>query len=334
MKQLTLYTLALFWVLLGCKNQKEDLYSKVSNLDTESKSPKTHPGKKLLENQCYVCHSPTAPEKEGRIGPPMIAIKAHYIKEGTTKEAFTEALWNFVEKPTMEKVKLKGAVKRFGLMPYQPFNKEDIEKIAEYLYDYQIEEPDWFKAHWENGKGKKRKPYNNKGKKTSDAMPKTPKDIGLHYALSTKKVLGKNLMGTIQKKGTEAALEFCNVKAYPLTDSMAKKHHATIKRVSDLPRNPLNKANTEELNKIKYFKKQIAVNAAIEPIVETKDGKNQFYYPITTNSMCLQCHGQPKTDIKENVLASIDKLYPKDLAKGYTVNELRGIWSITFNTTE
>ncbi len=29
-------------------------------------------------------------------------------------------------------------------------------------------------------------------------------------------------------------------------------------------------------------------------------------------------------------MASLDKLYPKDKARGYSENEIRGIWSITF----
>ena len=76
---------------------------------------------------------------------------------------------------------------------------------------------------------------------------KTYADIGLEYALGTKKVLGKNLMESIQKKGTLEALVFCNHRAIPLTDSMSTKFNASIKRVSDNNRNPNNKANKEEL---------------------------------------------------------------------------------------
>ena len=64
---------------------------------------------------------------------------------------------------------------------------------------------------------------------------------GLKYALTTKAVLGKNLMKTIQKKGTLEAVTFCNKQAYPLTDSMSLVHNAIIKRVTDQPRNPSNK---------------------------------------------------------------------------------------------
>lgn len=45
-------------------------------------------------------------------------------------------------------------------------------------------------------------------------------------------------MTAIQQKGTIAALDFCNVQAIPLTNSMSTHYNAVIKRVSDRNRNP------------------------------------------------------------------------------------------------
>ena len=82
--------------------------------------------------------------------------------------------------------------------------------------------------------------------------------IGLDMAFSTKKQLGKNLMGTMKKKGTKEALQFCNLKAMPLTDSMGLVHQARIKRVSDKTRNPNNKANKTELKSMETFKNMLS----------------------------------------------------------------------------
>src|SRR5690606_11543773 len=123
--------------------------------------------------------------------------------------------------------------------------------------------------------------------------PRSYEENGLEYALATKKLLGENLMGTIQKQGTLEALAFCNVQAMPLTDSMSTKYNASIKRVSDKFRNPTNKANPEELIYIEQFKKQLADKKEPKPIVVEKGNQVQFYYPIPTNTMCLQCHGKP-----------------------------------------
>lgn len=47
--------------------------------------------------------------------------------------------------------------------------------------------------------------------------------------------------------------------------------------------------------------------------------------------MCLQCHGTHRKTIQPDVFKTITGLYPKDKAIGYDVNEVRGIWSITYN---
>lgn len=311
--------------LFSC-NKKNENYKPVTEKDKLEVSDNLD-GKKLMETHCYLCHSPSAPEGEGRIAPPMVAIKARYIdKEGYNKEEFIAAVKSFVENPTEDKALMYGAVRKHGLMPKQVFPDGSVEKIANFMFDYQIEEPEWFKSHWQ-GHGNEN--WTQSGKKIAESnKPKTIDEIGLEYALSTKKVLGKNLMGAIQKKGTLAALEFCNIKAMPLTDSMATKHNAIIKRVSDKNRNPNNQANAEELKYIAQFKTELAAKKDIKPVVIEKGNKVQFYYPIETNTMCLQCHGkQIKPDVQKQIL----KLYPKDLAVGYNESEVRGIWSITFD---
>ncbi len=155
--------------------------------------------------------------------------------------------------------------------------------------------------------------------------------IGLDMVFTTKAQLGKTLMETIAKKGTNEALKYCNIKAIPLTDSMATVHLSRIKRVSDKTRNPNNKANETELKNIEAFKKMLSNGKDISPILETKNDSVYFYYPIVTNGMCLKCHGNPDT-IEKDVLASLKELYPYDTALGYSENEVRGIWSIQFKS--
>lgn len=284
-------------------------------------------GKKLMENNCYVCHNPTAKHSD-RIAPPMIAIKKHYISNQTNKAAFIASMQNWILNPTLENSKMKGAVKRFGLMPKQHFPEETIKQIAIYMFENEIEQPEWFEEHYNEERGKGKNTQSNK--EVSNIHNLTDAERGLKYALATKVVLGKNLMSKIQKEGTIAALNFCNIKAYPLTDSMAILQKATIKRISDKPRNSNNKANLEELKYIDIFKQNVLNNIESNPIV-IKDLENvNVYYPIKTNSMCLQCHGTPNTDIKPATLTEIDKFYPKDLATGYKTNQVRGIWHVSY----
>ena len=334
MKSLTLIIVIV--LAFGCKDSKKPTYSKGNGV-LESQE---HAGKKLLETNCYVCHNPTTIE-DNRIAPPMIAIKKRYLMGNNSKEAFIKSIQDFIKNPTEENAKMYGAVKRFGVMPKQAFPEETIKEISDYMFEFEIEKPEWFEEHYNQqhgngngggkgmgnstGNGKQRQQQGNNFKNLSYS------ERGLKYALSTKAVLGKNLMSKIQKEGTLAALNFCNVQAFPLTDSMSVVHKATIKRVSDKPRNIKNVANTLEKGYINIFKEEAKKNKESEPIVVVSAEDVKVYYPIKTNSMCLQCHGKPTSDIKSTTLAQIDKLYPKDLAFGYSENQVRGIWSITFN---
>ena len=145
-------------------------------------------------------------------------------------------------------------------------------------------------------------------------------------AEETKKNLVTNLTQKISEKGAENALEFCNVNAIPLTKQLEDQHNVMIKRVSDKNRNPDNAANETERKYIDFFKEQLALKQKLE----AKFDNGVFYAPITTNSMCLQCHGSEK-DIKQTTLAKIKSLYPNDKATGYQENELRGLMVIKPN---
>ncbi|MRI02436.1 DUF3365 domain-containing protein [Kriegella sp. EG-1] len=319
---------AVLLIFASCKDAKQ---SESKPIEDSTKvetglASQQHPGKKIMETECYMCHNPKASESS-MIAPPMIAIKKFYKDSNTTKDSFTQALMLWINDPEAPS-KMPMAQEKFGKMPYLPYSEETVKLIAEYMYDYDLEKPKWFDAHYEkeHGNGVSELNTNEIEKSEIDNA-----DIGLGYALATKATLGKNLMKAINKNGTVAAIEFCNTKALKLTDSMSVMKNAIIKRVSDKPRNPQNKANDEELGYIAYFKKAITSGIEIKPIVQTTNAEINFYYPITTNTMCLQCHGMPNEEVKIETLETLKKLYPSDQAMGYNVNEVRGIWAINFD---
>ena len=172
---------------------------------------------------------------------------------------------------------------------------------------------------------------NKKSKEETTVISEESKEILQKYAIETKGVLGKNLMNAINTQGTEKAIEFCSTKAIVLTDSMSIAFNASIKRVSDKPRNPINMANDNETAFINELKQKISKGEKMTPKFTESDGKITGYFPIETNAMCLQCHGSKDLDIKPNVLKKIAQLYPKDLATGYKENQIRGIFVVTQN---
>jgi nitrate reductase cytochrome c-type subunit len=336
------YLLAILLVISGCRNTKKSEYSLPDKTDTPKEVvAENHPGKKILETECYICHNPKTSE-DSMIAPPMIAIKKHYINEETTKIQFQNDLVSWINDPIHSKSKMPGALKKFGIMPLQPYPEEKVKLIAEYIYDYDIDEPDWFEEHYQKGHGKQQGKGKHKGTGKGKQLRKgmgqneassTPSEIGLKYALSTKAQLGKNLLKAIQEQGTVGAIEFCKLEAMKLTDSMSVMHNAIINRVSDKARNPKNSANAKELSHIRTFKASVKTDSEINPIVEEVDGVVNFYYPIMTNTMCLQCHGTPNEQIADETFQVLHKLYPEDKATGYDVGQVRGIWSITYDVS-
>ncbi len=150
---------------------------------------------------------------------------------------------------------------------------------------------------------------------------------GSEFAMNTGSVLIKNVTEAIEKKGTVHAIEFCNTKALPLTDSMSTVQNVFIKRVTDRARNQSNKANAEQLQYIQQLKSLIASGEKPKPHLQDAGEIIIGYYPIVTNDMCMQCHGD-KSTIEEKTLAKINKLYPADSATGYKPNQLRGLWVV------
>ncbi len=275
-------------------------------------------GFQLLENNCFSCHSPNA-ALENAIAPTMSAMKENYVMDDVSRAQFTRDLISFLNNPSEENARIPGAVKRFGVMPKMSLSDAEIAKIATYIYYSELDQPGWFEKNYQVEKEK------------FQAQPDaglTPLEIGKNMAMKTKGVLGKNLLEAINTQGTENALAFCSTRAIALTDSVATSLNARIRRVSDKNRNPDNSANDAELSYIAATKLAIAQGDSPKPQLTQIGDKQVGYYPILTNEMCMQCHGQEETEILPNTLARIHELYPNDLATGYKVDELRGIWVV------
>ncbi len=333
MKHILLVTL--IFVVSGCKDATKSVAipePTESRTNEVTEIDRLYPGKKILENECYICHNPKA-SQSNMIGPPMTAIKLHYIDATTTKEQFAEALLQWINDPE-QAGKIPGAHKRFGSMPYMPKPDTMIRQVADYLYDNDVERPVWFDKEFEaryikgNGQGMGMgvfKEWTAPDSETEYAQR------GLEYVKKTQAVLGKNLVKAIQENGTAGALRYCNIQAIKLTDSISVMHNAIIKRVSDKPRNANNWANADELSYIEAFKELVSAKVEVQPIIKNDNGDVYFYYPITTNTMCLQCHGKPNDQIAPAVMTALSTIYPNDKATGYDVNEVRGMWSIVFD---
>lgn len=156
------------------------------------------------------------------------------------------------------------------------------------------------------------------------------REKGLRYAMAVQATLGKTLQQKIKEEGTLGAIEFCNVNALAITDSLSREFGATISRITDRPRNPQNRATEEEMKYVEAYKEDLAEGHNAKGLVALQDDTIHFYYPIVTNSLCLKCHGTPQSEITPEVYAKIQELYPEDRAIAYSSEQLRGLWKVSF----
>lgn len=110
-------------------------------------------GLNLLQTHCYICHNPKAISHDSLIAPPMVAVKMRYKMSYDNKEDFVNAISKWVIDPTEEKAIMRGAVVNFKVMPKLMYKEEDINKIANYIYEYKLEQPKWFDVHYQQMHG-------------------------------------------------------------------------------------------------------------------------------------------------------------------------------------
>jgi hypothetical protein len=168
---------------------------------------------------------------------------------------------------------------------------------------------------------------------------KTEEQVKLEYLKKGEEItnqaqaeLLKNVSVAMKKGGPVYAIEFCNIRALPLLDSLSTNNNCEIRRISLKYRNPADKPqdNLEE-EQLNLYQGALYQGAPLEPKVFLSEDRIEYFKPILLGmDACLNCHGSPGTHIAEETLTKIKELYPEDLATGFALNEFRGAWKVTF----
>lgn len=154
--------------------------------------------------------------------------------------------------------------------------------------------------------------------------------VSVNVAKETKKGLGGELKAAMKRGGVAEAVNYCNVNALPLTDSIAQRYNATIRRATDKPRNPANKATTLEMRWIEQFKNEIAHEGKVNAAVTEVGDSVHFFAPIAIDAFCLTCHGTVGKELTVDNYTYVTDKYPEDKAINYNVDDLRGVWHISY----
>jgi hypothetical protein len=155
---------------------------------------------------------------------------------------------------------------------------------------------------------------------------------GSEIATLTQEALLKAVQGAMASGGPAYAVDYCNIEALELKDSLSELNNCTIQRLSLKYRNPADKPVSEiETEQLKTYERLHNEGDTLAPTVHIVGDELEYYQPIMIGSgTCLLCHGDPGTQIAGETLRTIRKLYPDDLATGFAFNDFRGVWKITF----
>lgn len=160
---------------------------------------------------------------------------------------------------------------------------------------------------------------------------------GRELATLIQKKLTEKLKSALQYKGIAHAIEFCNANELFTMDSLTKVYGAEIKRVSLKIRNKKNSPDSIEQQILEAYAYNMEKEIPVSEFVQImEDGFNVLYTkPILLNNpLCLNCHGTVGNQISNSNYALIKRLYPRDSAINYNLNELRGMWSIKLSKKE
>lgn len=135
--------------------------------------------------------------------------------------------------------------------------------------------------------------------------------------------LKQQLMAAIKEGGPSNAVEVCAVEAPSITAKLSAENGVLLQRVSTKNRNRGNKPSSEDKEILKYFESK----ADTAHVFYSEQGKDTSIYArvIRTDGVCLACHGE---SISKDVKAALQQYYPNDLATGYGLGDIRGMFTI------
>ncbi len=140
------------------------------------------------------------------------------------------------------------------------------------------------------------------------------------------------LKGAIQSGGPLEAIAVCNEKAPAIAARHGDAKNWEVGRTSLKYRNPGNAPDEWETSVLRSFEQRKAAGEDIKSMDYAEfvelDGKEVFRYmkAIPTGEVCLNCHGGD--NVKPEVEARLAEFYPDDQARGYSIGDIRGAFSI------
>lgn len=142
MKTIILSILLSAALFMSCNNDtKKTSDERTSNVNSsESKQTSAvfnSKGYELMSQKCFVCHfqKPDPAKINQMIAPPMLQVQEHYKPAYPNKSDFVKKIIDYINNPSEENTLMPGAVRKFNLMPKLIYDEQELQLIAETLFD-------------------------------------------------------------------------------------------------------------------------------------------------------------------------------------------------------
>jgi hypothetical protein len=140
------------------------------------------------------------------------------------------------------------------------------------------------------------------------------------------------LQAAMKDGGPTTAIAVCQDRAPAIAADLSERFGWEVGRTSLKTRNSDNAPDAWEQKVLADFDARRAAGEDVQPmayaaIIKTDDVETfRFMKAIPTGEICLACHG---SEITPEVAASIDERYPDDMARGYSLGDVRGAFSLS-----
>ena len=139
------------------------------------------------------------------------------------------------------------------------------------------------------------------------------------------------LQSAMKSGGPTEAISVCRAKAPQIASEISEAKGWRVARTSLKTRNPANAPDDWELKVLRQFEERKAAGEDPKKIDYSEivqiDGRSEFRYmkAIPTQEICLVCHG---AKIAEPIASKLEELYPLDRARGYSIGDIRGAFTV------
>lgn len=166
----------------------------------------------------------------------------------------------------------------------------------------------------------------------ADETPAELKGRAVELVKEYSSTLQTALKGAMEAGGPVGGIAVCHEQAPQIAADISQRSGWTVARTSLKVRNPASAPDAYATEVMQEFQQRIAKGEAAADLTKAEVVEEggvkvfRFIKAIPTGELCLTCHG---TDVKPELKAKLQELYPDDQAIGFKPGDMRGVFTLS-----